>query len=289
MAHVILNPSHDLAASAGVIDHYRDGSGRRRELCALRGGGDSTLVIDRDAATLEDQRLLAHLAADEPPENAALVCRRYLEHPIPPRCRALRPEDRRLAPPAGGKPEQIRRVEEDSRVLGRDGTAFRLGIVDGEHSASQLRWRRQASGTLGLEQVSLRQVVGCTESYEARSLTESALRCSSDSPQVLRTRLRWELERLAESPIVLNRGLREAVLHAMCTHGTSMSDIARRCGVVKRNRHGQLSGETSWVARRIGVMAEGGCERPTPWVHIDVLALIAREGLNVSPREVELG
>ncbi len=29
--------------------------------------------------------------------------------------------------------------------------------------------------------------------------------------------------------------------------------------------------------------------RPTPWVHSDVLGLIAREGLRISPREVELG
>jgi hypothetical protein len=31
-----------------------------------------------------------------------------------------------------------------------------------------------------------------------------------------------------------------------------------------------------------------GKPRPTPWVHSDVLALIARDGLGISPREVEL-
>ena len=38
---------------------------------------------------------------------------------------------------------------------------------------------------------------------------------------------------------------------------------------------------------RLGMMPEGGRARPTPWVHSDVLALIARDGLGLSPREVE--
>jgi hypothetical protein len=100
--------------------------------------------------------------------------------------------------------------------------------------------------------------------------------------------LRNELERLCESPVVLNRGLREAVLEAIDRRGLSMSEIAFRCGMVKRDRHGRASGETSWVARRIGLMPEGGENAITPWVHTNVLATIARKGLGVSPREVEL-
>ena len=68
----------------------------------------------------------------------------------------------------------------------------------------------------------------------------------------------------------------------------AMSEIALRCGVVQRDRRGNLSGETSWLARRIGVMPEGGRAEITPWVHSDVLGTIAREGLGISPREVEL-
>ena len=67
-----------------------------------------------------------------------------------------------------------------------------------------------------------------------------------------------------------------------------MSEIAIRCGRIKRDRRGNVSGETSWLARRIGLLPEGGGDEPTPWVHSDVLALIARDGLGVSPREVEL-
>ena len=49
-----------------------------------------------------------------------------------------------------------------------------------------------------------------------------------------------------------------------------------------------MSGETSWLGRRIGVLAEAGASAPTPWVSSEVLALIARRGLNVAPCEVEL-
>ncbi len=67
-----------------------------------------------------------------------------------------------------------------------------------------------------------------------------------------------------------------------------MSEIAIRCGRVKRDSRGNESGETSWLARRLGLLPEGGHSTPTPWIHSDVLGLIARQGLGVSPREVEL-
>jgi len=69
----------------------------------------------------------------------------------------------------------------------------------------------------------------------------------------------------------------------------SMSEIAARCGKVKQDSKGKSSGETSWLARRLGLAPESGKNTPTPWIHTDVLALIARCGLGVSPREVELG
>ncbi len=75
----------------------------------------------------------------------------------------------------------------------------------------------------------------------------------------------------------------------MQTEGISASEIAIRCGRVKRDSRGNVTGETSWLARRIGLAPEGGGSTPTPWVHSDVLGLIARRGLGVSPREVELG
>ena len=103
------------------------------------------------------------------------------------------------------------------------------------------------------------------------------------------TVLRTELARVLRSPIVLNRGVREAVLARVGRGETTMSEIAIRCGRLKKDPKGHRSGETSWLARRIGLLPEGGHRTPTPWVHSDVLALIAREGLGVAPREVELG
>ncbi|MGC2373003.1 MAG: hypothetical protein WA484_03920 [Solirubrobacteraceae bacterium] len=135
----------------------------------------------------------------------------------------------------------------------------------------------------------MREVIAALESYEPmRALTERAIAHHSEDPTVSVTRLHQELDRLCASPVVLNRGIREAVLDALDRCGTSMSEIALRCGIVKRDRRGKVSGETSWLARRIGIMPEGGEKTPTPWIHSDVLASIAREGLGISPREVEL-
>jgi hypothetical protein len=55
-----------------------------------------------------------------------------------------------------------------------------------------------------------------------------------------------------------------------------MSEIARRCGRTKRDARGNISGETSWLARRIGLLPEAGRERRWSWTHTNVLALIAR-------------
>ena len=78
------------------------------------------------------------------------------------------------------------------------------------------------------------------------------------------------------SPIVLNRALREVVLERVERGELSMSEIATRCGRVKHDSNGNESGETSWLGRRLGLLPEGGKSSPTPWIHSDVLALIAR-------------
>jgi hypothetical protein len=46
--------------------------------------------------------------------------------------------------------------------------------------------------------------------------------------------------------------------------------------------------DTSWLARRVGLLADPGDSRPTPWVHTDVLVLIARAGLGIAPRDAEI-
>jgi hypothetical protein len=324
---------------------YLDTEGRARELLAIPGHAGSTLVLDRDAVTLCDRRLVAHLAADEPCENVGIVCRHYLADTNGHWCRRVRPEDLESAPFAQGvcdgqglgasssrthnhlrleahmedrttfaiapgegshkdprvRPCQAGDIDDGIRggaqadiealVFDRKGNAYCLATLAGEGSTPQLRWcmRRADADDDRWKQTALRDVVAALESYEPmRALTERAVASHRYDRGVLVTRVCCELERLYESPVVLNRALREAVLGAIDRHGMSMSEIALRCGIVKRDRRGKVSGETSWLARRVGIMPEGGETEITPWVHSDVLATIARKGLGISPREVEL-
>ena len=59
---------------------YTDDFGIRRELVCVAGAGATRLVIDRLLDGAGDRRLVAHLAADEPPQNAAHVAGAYLSH-----------------------------------------------------------------------------------------------------------------------------------------------------------------------------------------------------------------
>jgi hypothetical protein len=153
-----------------------------------------------------------------------------------------------------------------------------------------LRWTVTTRAGAGRQVLPLRQVFGLLQAYEpAASMTHAALAARAQhAAGVSVCGLRGELERACNSSIVLNRALRERVERAVATEGLSMSEIAKRCGRVKRGRNGSESGETSWLARRIGQLPEAGRDRPTPWVHSDVLALIARDGLGVSPPEAEM-
>jgi len=284
------------------LGRYTSTNGRPRELVASPGAGDSVLVIDRDAATLCDRRLVAHLTPDEPSENIAIVCRHYLADDAGRWCRRVEPGDLETVPFANARAltgadegESAGRAGDfdiESEVIEVLGSVYRIArLALPDSSACQLRWSRRAVGDVEAEwaPANLREIVGALESYEPPfTLTATALARHSDDPRVSLTRLRAEFERMCASPIVLNRGLREAVLRTISARGTSVSEIARRCGMVKRDRRGRISGETSWLARRVGLMPEGGESAITPWVHSEVLALIARRGLGVSPREVEL-
>jgi len=274
---------------ARVLASYLDAAGRERQLIAVRGIAGSTLVVDRDGETGSDGRLIAHLGDDEPPENAMIACRCYLAaDPAERRCRAVAAQDERsapfLEPPAErGRPGA---AAEWPRV--EYGAVFQLLLLPSRASIPQLRWARLDGQ--GRQGISLREAIAAAERYEPfRGLTRAAVACHHSDPSVSTTVLRAELTRVLESPIVLNRGLREAVLARVAAGQTSMGEIAMRCGRTKRDGKGGESGETSWVARRIGLLPEGGQRTPTVWVHSDVLGLIARRGLGISPREVELG
>jgi hypothetical protein len=275
------------------LGQYTDRHGRAREVIASHGAAGSTLVIDREHLTHDDSRLVAHLAADEPAENAAVVCCRYLEDVAVggSRCRPLTAEDARVAPFADSWSLDVELAPTPGGdPVDRHGARYRLELVRSGLSIPELRWcRHRQEPPLAGEPVSLREAVASLESYEpVRTLTLRALSLHARWGEVSTAVLGAELTRVQESPIVLNRRLRLLVLAKVERRELSMSEIAIRCGRVKRDRRGNESGETSWLARRLGLLPEGGQSTPTPWIHTDVLALIARSGLDVSPREVEL-
>jgi hypothetical protein len=277
-----------------TLGRYADWRGCPREVLARPGLAGSVLVVDRDATTHDDQRLVAHLGADEPPENAALVCRSYLQESRGQhrRCRPVTPEDSRTLPfPDDGDSESDPTIVlSDAAAFDALGRSYRLERLETGLSIPELRWRQHLPGyDDGRPQpVSVREAISCLESYQpVRALTLRALAMHRGDSEVSTAVLRIELARVQESPIVLNRRLREVVLATIDRQGISMSEIAIRCGRIKRDRRGNESGETSWLARRLGILPEGGKHTPTPWIHSDVLALIARSGLGISPREVE--
>lgn len=278
------------------LGRYIDAAGRAREVIAgLRGDG-CVLVVDRDALTLGDRRLVALLAVEEPMENAALVCTHYLRDARRGRCRRVTAEDL-IGKPVLAEGEESRGFVSAIDLTGRrrgtgENVVYRLELGCTDTAARELRWYRHSrpGSPAAPTPVCLRETVGALERYEpVCGLTRRALARYRDDANVSTAVLRGELERLCDSPIVLNRKLRQTVLVAIERHGLSLSEIAIRCGRVKRDSKGNTSGETSWLARRVGILPESGSSRPTPWVHSDVLALIARNGLGISPREVELG
>jgi hypothetical protein len=270
-----------------VLARYTDARHGARELVVTDAHAGSRLVIDRGGDSGEDARLIAHLAPDEPEVNARIVCSEYLCDPSPTYCRRLHETDV-VALPAWALPE-LGSGFEAAEVSSTAPFALARVPIPGREIA-ELRWTSQPAAPGHAPSVlSLRRVVGELESYEpARTLSLTAVaRHRSDSGLSVAT-LAAELDRLAASPIVLNRLLRRAVQRAVAD-GVSMSLIAMRCGRVKRDARGNVSGETSWLGRRLGILPEGGATQPTPWIHSDVLAVIARRGLGTSPREVELG
>jgi hypothetical protein len=275
------------------LGHYTDRHGHAREVLSSPGAAGSVLVLDRDRTSHGDLRLVAHLAADEPIENAALVSASYLESAACTRCRcrALTAEDFRGQSSEAQQPQDVEQYPAGGEEQPADecGYRYRLQLFQTGMSIPELRWGRRRQLAEDAQPLSVRDAVASLERYEPiQALTASALWRHRGSSKISTTVLRAELTRIQHSPIVLNRRLRQVVLELVKREQLSMSEIALRCGRVKRDRKGNESGETSWLARRLGVLPEGGHSTPTPWIHSDVLALIAREGLGVSPREVEL-
>jgi hypothetical protein len=248
----------------------------RREIVAVSATG-GRLLLDRLAGSGGDARLVGRIHDDEPPGNLQLLCRLYLADSSRGRCRPVCVDD--LSP--CGEQEYPVGVAWDSPVSVGETWAWIVVVRDGCRRA--LRW------TIDGKSVHLCEVVGTLQDYEPLvTLTRAALAAHRADRTVARCGLKMELARLLESPIVLNRGLREHLQRIVNEAGVSLSEIATRCGRIKRTRTGVESGDTSWLSRRVGLLANPGDSAPTPWVHTDTLALIARDGLGIAPREVEI-
>jgi hypothetical protein len=262
-----------------------------REIVSVRSPDGTVLVLDRLSDTLSDARLVARLTPQEPSENARIVCEMYLADETRGRCRLLTAADYDSDGPADPPTDLNLAALDRAPLCDAEARLHSIRMIAPRDSFPELRWTRWADHAqdTAFEVVTLRDVIAAVEDYEpARTMTGEMLGAYGDDELLSTSRLASELERVTDSPIVLNRGLREAVEKKIASAELTLSEIAVRCGRTKRDRRGTLSGETSWLTRRIGAAPEGGEAEPTRWVHTDTLALIAREGLGLSPNEVEL-
>jgi hypothetical protein len=273
------------AARRGRVLARFTAGGQRRAVLLLPRGDGSRLLLDVPCRwPLRDARVLAALLVSEPDGNADAVCREFLANPR--RCRRLAAGE--LDSGLCEEPVTLLASERCPATL-RDAAGHGYGLrVLRQDGLASLRWARLPvdGGEGPVLPMTVRDVVGALEDYEpVRSITLRAIDNTPEGASLVL--LLSELDRLLCSPFVLNRGLREAVAAAAAV-GVSRSEIARRCGRLKRDPRGTQSGETSWLARRIGEIPEAGANAATPWVSSDVLALIARNGLGAAPHEVEV-
>ncbi len=177
----LARPDLRRARARGPLGRYADAAGRLHEVVALAGAAGSVLVVDRDAITLAERRLVAHLAADEPAQNAQMVCAHYLADASRGRCRPVLPADLEHVP--HDEDSKHRPATERELLEGRS-RRYRLEAVAGAHAIPDLRW--VALDGAGRSPISARDVIAALESYEpVRSLTGEALRRHRDDPMRL--------------------------------------------------------------------------------------------------------
>ena len=154
-----------------LLSQYTDCQGYHREVLACPGAAGSVLVLDREHATHGDRRLVAHLAADEPAENAAIICASYLQDIATShcRCRALTSEDLYRTPFAEQPVAQMSiKPATYPQLVDRLGRSYRLQPLQTGMSIPELRWCRGRGGLMSepCQPVSLREAIASVESYE---------------------------------------------------------------------------------------------------------------------------
>ena len=148
-------------------------TGAMREIAGLPIVDGSALVVDRLSGTHGDARLLGRLAADEPRENAQILCALYLADESRGRCRLVTAADLDAAPTPEAH-DVCRQLE----LPDPNGTVYRIQAVALNGRFPELRWTRSvmADQAERSETVRLREVVARFEDYEpARTITANAL------------------------------------------------------------------------------------------------------------------
>jgi hypothetical protein len=95
-----IRPARPGREDSTLLGRYAGPGCRAREIVSVPAAGASTLVIDRDAITHMDERLVAHLASDEPVVNRHLICAMYLADKKGRYCGRVTAQDRETTPPA---------------------------------------------------------------------------------------------------------------------------------------------------------------------------------------------
>ena len=226
----------------------------RREIAHLPIADGSVLVVDRLSGTHGDARLLARLAADEPDENAQILCALYLEDESRGRCRPVTAADLDAAPTTE-TPDAcaVRELRDD------DGILYRVQTVAMDRRFPELRWTRSilALPAERFETVRLREVIARFEDYEpARSITAHALATHrsdrTSQPAAWRPSSRGSLRARSSSTVGYAKPSSHVSPGAIDDERDRHSLRPRQAGPSR-----QTSGETSWLARRIG-LASGG-------------------------------
>jgi hypothetical protein len=138
-------------------------------------------------------------------------------------CRPVAPKDFDCGPSEVGETpvaiaSEVTGDPYGSQVVDRHGRSYSLGLAPGGTAISELRWHHASphGEQSRPEPVTVPDAIGALESYEpVRGLTVRALEERGGHASVSVTALPAELERVYTSPVVLNRGRREAVLGAV--------------------------------------------------------------------------
>ncbi len=264
-----------------VLQRYRAPDGAAREVIAFAAHGWEHAGARPRGGDAGDARLVAHLAADEPVDQragrlrplrgrsplagAAARCRGRWSMTT---CAAPRCPTPRRAP--------CRSRTQSPRRRARRPPSSRRGARRRSASRSCAGCASRPTVSVGPALlVSVRDVVGALQDYEpVRNLTRRGhppppRRPGACSVAVLRT----ELARIAASPIVLNRRLREQVVQTLARDGTEHERDRGplRAGQARparqRQRRDELAGATSRAAargRRAGAHARGSTRRFSP-------------------------